>query len=85
MEKEKKNDKKTSKKDEENPSMSFAQFSKTKCYCCGKNNHDYKDCSKRSTTNKNDWWINKQKDVQQYNQIISDIKTMMNTEANYSL
>ena len=80
--KEKKNDKKTSKKDEENPSMSFAQFSKTKCYCCGKNNHDYKDCSKRSTTNKNDWWINKQKDVQQYNQIISDIKTMMNTEAN---
>ena len=65
-------------------SLSFAQFKKGKCYCCGKTDHPYQDCPKRSALTKDQWWINKQKDVQQYNQLISDIRSHMITEANTS-
>ena len=61
---------------EDSLSPSFAQFSSQgKCYCCGSNRHAYKDCVKRNALKKEDWWINKQKDIQQYNQLTVEITT----------
>ena len=69
-------------KEDEPLHLSFAQFKRGKCYCCGKTDHAYQDCNKRSTTTKDQWWISKQRDIQQYNQIISEIQVLKNTENN---
>ena len=47
----------------------FAQIGKGKCYCCGKTNHNYADCTKRLSTPKSEWYINKNKEVQAYQQL----------------
>ena len=68
----------------ENPSLSFAQLKQGKCYCCGKSNHSYQDCTKRTQLPKDKWWINKQSGVQQYNEVIAEIANHMQTEFNTS-
>ena len=73
----KKNDKgndSKGKKDEE-LKLSFAQIKKNQCYCCGEMNHPFKDCPKKLIAPKKDWFINKNKAVQQYNQIVQEIST----------
>ena len=66
-------------------SLSFAQtITRGKCYCCGRTNHTFSDCRFKNQTPKDQWYINKNKEVKQYNQIIQEITTHMNTESNSS-
>ena len=77
-------------KDDGNPSgaeeanKSFAQIGKGKCYCCGKSGHAFTDCPHKETTPKSKWFVNRNKEVQQYNEICKEIGTHLNTTSNAS-
>ena len=72
--------KKTTSEDRQNLNMSFNQVKKKGlCYCCGKT-HALADCPDKSTTPKNDWYINKlkqSKSVNAYNEIYQEIKEVL--------
>ena len=66
-------------------SLSFAQtVGRGKCCCCSRTGHAFSDCRFKDQTPKDQWFINKNKEVRQYNQIIQEIATHMNTESNSS-
>ena len=60
----------------------FAQIGKGRCYCCGKTNHNYEDCTKRLSTPKSEWHINKNKEVQAYQRLAAEIAGVMHTQYN---
>ena len=63
----------------------FAQFANGKvCYVCGKKGHIFSDCTKRESTPKREWHINKSKEVKQYHQMVEEIRTFQNTQVNSS-
>ena len=65
--------------------LSFAQtVSRGRCYCCGRMGHAFSDCCQRDQTPKDHWFINKNKEVKQCNQIIQEIDTYINTNSNSS-
>jgi len=59
----------------EAPSLTLAQV-KSKCYCCG-GNHKLPDCSKKDSTPKDQWVINKTKEVSLYQSMVANINTDM--------
>ena len=77
--KKKRREQEKSKKNSDNdvPSLSFAQM-KNSCYCCGKS-HSLSDCPDRNSKPKDQWVINKNKDVKKYQNMVASIENVMNS------
>ena len=67
------------------PSLSFAQIKNT-CYCCGSTAHKLPDCPKRASTPKDQWYINRTKEMKSYNSMVTKInKSMSHMQATPSV
>ena len=65
---------------EDTPKLSFAQL-KQSCWCCGASNHKLGDCPHRHSKDKSKWHINKAKEMKQFNQMRTEINTIMNSQS----
>ena len=82
-----KKNKENDKSEEDKPitNLSFAQMKNT-CYCCGKN-HKLPDCPEKDRIPRSDWYINKTKEMKNFQQmakVTKEIEGHLNTNSSTS-